>query len=89
MTEPMRHKVGDVDPAGMKTLHDAMAGKATPPVKTAPAHAAKPAPDRSVLGALRDLLNEHVPREPVHNGKTVMQAVDEAVKGADGSNPDY
>jgi hypothetical protein len=87
MPDPMRHKVGDKDPAGMKNLHDAMAGKTTPPVKMAPVPAKSKS--RDFLATLRDALNEHIPREPMHDGKSMMQTVDEAVKGADGSNPDY
>lgn len=87
MADPMRHKAGDTDSAGMKNLHDAMAGKTAPLVKTAPVPVKSKS--RDFLATLRDALNEHIPRESMHGGHTVMDAVDAAVKGADGSNPDY
>jgi hypothetical protein len=41
-----RHKVGDVDPEGLKRLRESIAGKGSPPVKAQPPAPAKPAPTR-------------------------------------------
>lgn len=67
-----RHQVGDVDPEGQKALKDSIAGKPTPPVKAAPEDSEKPKKQRELR------------RGP--KGKTIMETVDEAVKGA---KPEY
>lgn len=90
-----RPKVGPADPATQrKALADYEAGakkenalhKAAAPKAAPVASATK---TRSILDDLRDALNEKHPRDFTHQGKTVMEAVDEAVSGAKGANPDY
>lgn len=69
-----RHTVGDRDPAGEKALKDAIAGKPTPPVKAAPLSPAKKKQRERRFGP---------------QGKTLDEVVNEAVSGANKSNPEY
>lgn len=44
---------------------------------------------RSLMEQLRDEFNSHLGTAPQHNGQTVDQAVDEAVKGAPAPGSEY
>jgi hypothetical protein len=78
MTE--RNKVGEADPeTRRKKLREALdePTRAEGFVKKP----AAPAPKKRAMG-LGDALNPKVKRESTHNGETVMDVVDKAVKGA-------
>src|SRR5262245_29731719 len=90
---PDRKKVGDVDPAGKKAF-EAANRKAREPAKPA-APAAKPGvvervANKAVSGTRRirdivrelgDALDPDTERQPMHDGKTVDEVVQEAVEG--------
>lgn len=63
-----RHKVGDRDPAGEQALKDAISGKPTPPVKTAPTAPVVAKKKRERRYGIK--------------GQTIDEVIDEAVKGA-------
>lgn len=92
MADTPRRKVGDKDPnfekdkARAKAKAERVAAQAPP---AAPPAAVTPPAKRSVLKELRDAIDELVPREATHGGRTVDEVVDEAIGDANTAPRDY
>jgi hypothetical protein len=81
MTE--RNKVGPADPeTRRKLLRETLDAEAAEGAARRSAPKPKPKKKRTAAEEVSDALNPRVRRESAHNGETVMDVVDKAVKGA-------
>lgn len=83
--ETQRKALADYEKSASKEARDKKAN----PLETDKKAAVSAPVKRSILQEIRDAIDEHIPREATHGGKTVMDAVDQAVEGAKDKKSDY